>query len=319
MAMDKVCGTYYIRNLINQKYYVGSSHDIYTRWKTHLRQLRNGIHHCAHLQKSWNKYGENSFEFIINQRFDLGLAKKELFAYEQAEIDGVPKNLIYNSNSIAGKPPRMEGIKAREHMMKLWKAGRMNCKLIAIERICSNTGQVTEYESISQAVQDGFESSCISAVCCGKKASYANYYWRYLDNPAPEFKARYVKIFLKVRGTKPDGTTIELTSFDECHSQGFNYGKIRGCCQGVRGRRTHRGYTWAYVDEHIQSTAETNRYPTHKEKWCKKVIGVSLDGTDVRHYDGAYLAEADGFNSRTIGACCRGERNSHKGYRWRFA
>lgn len=41
----KVCGVYGIVNIKNNKIYIGSSIDIYLRWKKHIRDLNNGSHH----------------------------------------------------------------------------------------------------------------------------------------------------------------------------------------------------------------------------------------------------------------------------------
>lgn len=56
---------YKIRNVVNGKFYVGSTIDTHTRFQTHRRRLRKGNHHCAHLQAAWNKYGEACFKFEV--------------------------------------------------------------------------------------------------------------------------------------------------------------------------------------------------------------------------------------------------------------
>jgi len=60
-----MCGIYMIKNKINGKFYIGSSVDIAYRWARHKRQLRNGNHHSIHLQRAWDKYGEENFEFKV--------------------------------------------------------------------------------------------------------------------------------------------------------------------------------------------------------------------------------------------------------------
>ncbi len=47
--------------------YIGSSLDITNRWSKHRIQLRKNVHHCAHLQRAWNKYGEDAFEWHVIQ------------------------------------------------------------------------------------------------------------------------------------------------------------------------------------------------------------------------------------------------------------
>jgi len=54
---------YQIINLKNGKFYIGSTINTTSRWRTHLRKLRANTHHCSHLQASWTKHGESAFSF----------------------------------------------------------------------------------------------------------------------------------------------------------------------------------------------------------------------------------------------------------------
>lgn len=56
---------YRIRNIVNQKFYVGSTINSKERFRTHRSKLRRGVHHTPHLQAAWNKYGEECFKFEI--------------------------------------------------------------------------------------------------------------------------------------------------------------------------------------------------------------------------------------------------------------
>ena len=59
-------GVYAIRNMANGKMYIGSTiNPFYKRWQCHKKRLKKGVHHSAHLQASWNKYGESNFSFEI--------------------------------------------------------------------------------------------------------------------------------------------------------------------------------------------------------------------------------------------------------------
>ena len=42
MIKDKIAGAYAIRNNINKKIYVGSSLNIYKRWREHKAHFKNG-------------------------------------------------------------------------------------------------------------------------------------------------------------------------------------------------------------------------------------------------------------------------------------
>jgi len=56
-------GIYKITNTINNKLYVGSAIDLYKRKHKHLYDLKHNIHHSIHLQRAWDKYGEDNFMF----------------------------------------------------------------------------------------------------------------------------------------------------------------------------------------------------------------------------------------------------------------
>ena len=56
---------YSILNKVNGKIYVGLTIDVKRRFKEHKSELRSGIHYNSHLQRAWNKYGEDAFEFNV--------------------------------------------------------------------------------------------------------------------------------------------------------------------------------------------------------------------------------------------------------------
>lgn len=57
-----------IRCKPNGKVYVGQSTNIEKRWKDHKYGLHGNYHHCKELQKDWNIYGEDNFEFKVIQK-----------------------------------------------------------------------------------------------------------------------------------------------------------------------------------------------------------------------------------------------------------
>ena len=83
--MNHSGGVYYIKNLVNNKLYIGSSVDIQQRIAAHKTELRNGKHKNNYLQNSWNKYGEDSFEFGIIEEIDA--SKEDLRDVEQYYMD----------------------------------------------------------------------------------------------------------------------------------------------------------------------------------------------------------------------------------------
>lgn len=61
----KKAGIYCIVNVCNQKKYIGSSKNLYRRLMSHRSALRKGIHENKKLQNSWNKHGEDNFQYYI--------------------------------------------------------------------------------------------------------------------------------------------------------------------------------------------------------------------------------------------------------------
>jgi len=54
-----------ILNFLNGKRYIGSAVDLKGRQQDHFRKLKKGIHRNSHLQNAFNKYGENTFGWIV--------------------------------------------------------------------------------------------------------------------------------------------------------------------------------------------------------------------------------------------------------------
>lgn len=80
-------GIYEIKNMLNNKRYIGSSKNIENRTITHIAQLEEQKHHSIKLQRSWNKYGQGSFIFNIIELCE----SSNLIEREQFYID------LYNS------------------------------------------------------------------------------------------------------------------------------------------------------------------------------------------------------------------------------
>lgn len=77
-------GIYIIKNIINNKVYVGSAVNIDKRWKEHKNHLKEGKHHSCHLQSAWNIYGEQSFKFDMIEEVSN---PDHLLSYEQVYLD----------------------------------------------------------------------------------------------------------------------------------------------------------------------------------------------------------------------------------------
>lgn len=70
-SIYKQIGVYRITNTLNGKTYVGKTKmNFGDRWDCHRAQLNGGYHHNKALQKEWNEFGADSFEFKIIESVD---------------------------------------------------------------------------------------------------------------------------------------------------------------------------------------------------------------------------------------------------------
>lgn len=106
-------GVYKILNKNNGNFYIGSSYNIQGRIVDHKRLLRSNKHHNPYLQHSYNKHGENSFEYTTIEECD----RLETRNLEQKYLDILnPKyNIALNSSA------PMEGRKHSETTKALFK------------------------------------------------------------------------------------------------------------------------------------------------------------------------------------------------------
>ena len=93
--MEKI-GIYQIVNKVNQKKYIGSSIRLQGRKKRHFSELNCNIHHSQALQRAYNKYGKESFDFFILEYCEV----EKLLEREQYYLDNLKPE--YNICKIAG-------------------------------------------------------------------------------------------------------------------------------------------------------------------------------------------------------------------------
>jgi predicted GIY-YIG superfamily endonuclease len=110
---------YQIRNVVNGHYYVGSTVDSRKRFWAHRKALRTGAHDCVHLQRAWNKYGEDCFVFEILKQLDR---REDLFLEEQTYIaEHFGRDYFYNVSAHAASPMRDISAELRTHLSQKTK------------------------------------------------------------------------------------------------------------------------------------------------------------------------------------------------------
>jgi group I intron endonuclease len=89
-------GVYLIRNTVTDMGYIGGTVNFHHRWLDHRSALRRGSHINRFLQRAWDKYGEDTFEFseIITVPLNSTLLAEQLILDLALKIVG--QSRLYN-------------------------------------------------------------------------------------------------------------------------------------------------------------------------------------------------------------------------------
>lgn len=86
-------GVFLIKNRVNGKVFIGNSTDLKAVWFAQKLKLNVGMHPNNDLQKDWNEFGEENFEYkileILEDKNELTDYRKELKTLEELIIGQV--------------------------------------------------------------------------------------------------------------------------------------------------------------------------------------------------------------------------------------
>lgn len=106
-SIEVQSGIYTITNLVTRRVYVGSTRFFHGRKIAHLSGLNNGKHPNKLLQRDWNLFGSDCFEFEFIEKFDKTFPSNSmcgrslLYEREQYHLEQHSKN--YNPKSACAK------------------------------------------------------------------------------------------------------------------------------------------------------------------------------------------------------------------------
>ncbi len=164
---------YQIKNLVNGKFYIGSTQNSFKKRKgEHLTSLRNNYHRNRYLLSSWKKYGEENFTFEIIEDFQFPENYDRDYIYEyitSREMYYITTlNPDYNlvRETRGGKLGRSISDKEKEHLRKLFTGRKVSEETKQRIRI-ARVGQVFTEEHRRKIG----EKSKGNHYCLGKKQS----------------------------------------------------------------------------------------------------------------------------------------------------
>lgn len=198
----KLSGIYKITNIVNKKFYIGSSIDIIERWRVHRRDLRKGTKNNKKFQRAWNKYKEVNFKFEIIEICEI----KDLFKREQYYLDTLlfAQEYLNNENRIFLKLGyNIRALVERKEKSDRSKfSGRKNSKKVVI--LSKNGDLLNECVSLAQAAfYLNSDASSVLKVCkrSGKQRTVKNricmFKEEYLKMSSNELKRVFNEYYLK--------------------------------------------------------------------------------------------------------------------------
>jgi group I intron endonuclease len=174
-------GIYKITNCVNKKGYVGQTiREIPDRWREHKYRLRGHYHDNEHLQRAWDKYGENAFIFEVLEYCAIeDLGRREGYWIKRFKTD--EREFGYND-----KPPTENGgythsTETRKKMSESMTGKRKSEEHIRNNsrghakpfKIVSPTGEIIEGRDLQAfCYEHGLLPSGMSPVVNGKRSHH---------------------------------------------------------------------------------------------------------------------------------------------------
>lgn len=298
--MTKKSGIYKITNTENDKVYVGSAYKINRRKSNHFAALRNDRHGNKHLQSAYNIYGEDKFTFEVIETCN----KKELLSREDYWIDYyncLDREYGYNMKEAEAKTGYRHTEEAKRKIGEASKG-----------RTCTEERR----RNISESLMGN------------KHPLYGK--------PAPNRKP-VIRVVIKT------GKTYNY----DCIKNAVNLSGASGVAECCRDEQlTSKGSIWVFDTDNAKYDATkinnklkqarniiTTREKKKREKqqrlkdrkagiysFNKPVKQINKDTLAVinEFISAAEASRETGFVRSCICSCCRGEKETYKGYAWEY-
>lgn len=232
MQDQLLSGIYCIENKITHKKYIGQSVNINARFSKHRSELNCKTHFNDYLQKAWNKYGEESFDFYV---------------IEYCELDKLDEKEIYYIN-------HFETIN-RDKGYNLKSGGQENCKLSKESKRKISESNKKYYSSHPEAIEKSRENALkqwanheIKKKICGENNGM---YGKHHTEESRK-KISETRIGKEIKKRYPNN--VKCIELNKIFNNSIHAGKelsldssaILKVCRGER--KTCGGYHWEFVN-----------------------------------------------------------------------
>lgn len=338
MAREIISGIYQIKNKVNNKIYIGSSKDIYKRWRHHIADFKANRHCNKYFQASWDKYGEDNFEFLILERVtnleDLKdieqqyLLKLNPFKENGYNLCRTTESYTFGYKLSEDTKNKMKNKKfTEEHILNI----KLNIKKKCILQFDLYGKLIKKWNSLNDVISFNPIYKMSSIYCCcnsnSSQVSSYGYLWFYEEDFSDYKLQYYVKTqrFLNKNSVVQlslDGVYIRewscVTEVNKIYKSSNSHDIIR-CCKGIR--KTALGFKWVYLEDYNlhknNISIFLNNLHKLKEKTYKKVVQLDMNYNFIKTWESVKLI-VNNLNMKydNIMECCRGEIKSSGGYRW---
>ena len=120
---NPLCGWYKLVHVETERFYVGSTRNLYSRFSTHLSNLKNGKHTNKELQKAYNQDNRIKVVFYLTETIEDAIEQERTFLNKNKNT-GIVFNDYFMIKNTKAKVKRVLTIEGRVYATK-WEACRM--------------------------------------------------------------------------------------------------------------------------------------------------------------------------------------------------
>lgn len=175
----------------------------------------------------------------------------------------------------------------------------------AVVQLSLDGAEIAQFKSLSAAEREtGLSRDRIGDCCVGGLESYGGYQWRYKNEKKTSTdKCEVVQLDKNGRVISSFSSVAKASA-----ATGTPRYQIRNCCRGKK--HTANGFRWQFLNSYAAESVAGARVG---------VVQLDIHGNEIGRYSSLTEAmEKTGHDRHRITECCKGVRQSYKGYTWRY-